>query len=168
MACPFCHKEHTYGFEEALTKLERGPSLVRDAVAGAGETEASFCEPKPGGWSANNVVGHLLDCEMVYSVRFRKLLAEDAPQLPAFDQDRWAGLGGAAALEEKLRALELLRRLNIALVRAAEPGAIDRKGHHAEYGALSVRDHILHLAEHDAKHAAQIRRVREAYTASAR
>lgn len=168
MACPFCHKEHEYGLEEALNRLARGPKLLREAVADASERELAFPEPKPGGWTPFQVAAHLMDTEVVYSMRFRKLLAEDNPVLPAFDQERWAAaLQYGRSLADILHTYELLRKQNLGLLQAAPEGALDRTGRHPEYGTLSLRDHLLHIADHDAKHAAQIRRIREAWGRSA-
>lgn len=168
MACPFCQKEHAYSVEEALDRLARGPLLVREALAGAGDRELDFAEPKPGGWNPAQVATHLMDTEIVYSLRLRKLLAEDDPPLPAFDENLWnAALQGGRELVDTVEAFELLRKQNVGLVRSAPPGALDRSGRHPEYGALTLRQIVLHLAEHDAQHAAQIRRVRDAYRKAA-
>ncbi len=165
MPCPFCKKEHEYTFEQALDMLQKGPQLIREAMAGAGEREASFADPKPGGWSPAQVAAHLMDCEIVYSMRFRKILAEDDAVLPAFDEKKWAtALQNGRDLGEVLTGFEVLRRQNLALVRNAPQGALDRAGTHPEYGRLTVRDHIIHLGQHDANHAAQIRRIRATYS----
>lgn len=164
MSCPFCQKDHNYSIEEALSHLENGPSEVRKALEGANAEELDW--PEPGGWSSRQVVTHLLDTEVVYSMRFRKIIAEDDAILPAFDQNRWTefltpGRDPARTLE----TFEHLRRDNVALLRAvtATPARLDRTGRHPEYGVLTLRDHLLHLAPHDLNHAAQIRRIREKY-----
>ena len=163
MSCPFCKKEHEHTYEQALDMLDRGPQQVREALAGASDAEVNYREPKPGGWNALQVACHLLDCEMVFGVRYRKILAEENAVLPAFDQNAWGELHGGRQLPDVLDALAVLRRQNLALVRAAGDAAFQRGGNHPEYGRLTVRDHILHIAEHDRKHAAQIRRVRESF-----
>lgn len=164
MACPFCQKEHEYSVEDALERLARGPQQLREALAGAEDRELAFAEPKPGGWTPAQVATHLMDCEIVYSLRFRKILAEDDSVLPAFDQNRWtAALGDGRELADMLETFELLRKQNVGLVKAAPPGALERSGRHPEYGRLTLRDLLLHLSYHDAQHAAQIRHIRDAY-----
>lgn len=164
MPCPFCQKEHNETLEQILEAMERGPQAIREALAGATEHELAFAEPKPGGWSPAQVATHVMDCEVIQSVRFRKLLAEDDPVLPAFDQNRWAAaLMGGRQLADVLQTHELLRRQNVGLLRAAGPGVLDRTGRHPEYGVLSLRTLAAHLSIHEAKHAAQIRRIRAAY-----
>ncbi len=167
MSCPFCHKEHELTVEESLDRLERGPAEVRAALAGAGEAELNWAQP--GRWSPRQVAFHLLDTEIIYSTRFRKILAEDDAELPAFDQERWAAAcSDGRDLANALSAFEALRQDNVALLRAAAtaPAALGRSGRHPEYGRLTLRDHLLHISYHDHNHAEQIRREREKYRAS--
>src|SRR5664279_2153651 len=46
--------------------------------------------PAPGEWSALECLGHMADSEMVTSVRYRWILAEDEPPLQGWDQQAWA------------------------------------------------------------------------------
>lgn len=163
MACPFCKKEHTHSVEESLDRMAQGPQKIREALAGASDKELAFAEPKPGGWTPKQVAAHLMDTELVWSVRFRKLLAEDNPALPGFDQEKWAALAGERNLDDILKVHEGLRKQNVSMLRAAAKAALDHAGNHPEYGKITLRDHILHGCEHDAAHAAQIRRIRDAY-----
>jgi hypothetical protein len=163
MACPFCKKEHPENLEQALEALERGPHLVREALAGASQGELMAAEPKPGGWTPAQVAIHLMDTEVIQSVRVRKLLAEEDPLLPAFDQNAWtAALSRGRDLSDVLRTFELLRKQNVELVRGAGAAGADRAGRHPEYGRLTLRELFVHLSTHDAKHAQQIRRMRAA------
>ena len=164
MACPFCKQEHSHTFDQALEMLDHGPQQVTHALAGASDAEISFREPKPGGWSPLQIASHLLDCELVYGVRYRKIIAEENAALPAFDEKAWGeNLMGGRNLPDVVAAFTVLRKQNMDLVRASGASAHTRAGNHPEYGRLTVSDHILHIAEHDRKHAAQITRVREAY-----
>ncbi len=45
--------------------------------------------PEPAEWSVLEVAGHILDAEIVYSGRYRFILAHDKPRLPGYDQDLW-------------------------------------------------------------------------------
>jgi hypothetical protein len=46
--------------------------------------------PEPGEWSVAELLGHLWDAELADAFRARAILAQDRPQLPAYDQDAWA------------------------------------------------------------------------------
>ncbi len=162
MACPICQHEHNWGIEEAIDRLARGPAMIRQAMAGADDKELRW-SPMAGKWSVLQIAAHLLDTELVYGVRIRKILSEDHQPIIAYEQDQWAAACTEGRdMEVVLRAFEALRADNIGLFRAAFPH-LGRTGQHPSYGALSAGDLILHLSPHDEKHAGQIKRVRQAY-----
>ena len=45
--------------------------------------------PAPGEWSVLELLGHLVDAEIVLSGRYRWVLSHDRPPLLGYDQDRW-------------------------------------------------------------------------------
>jgi hypothetical protein len=162
MTCKFCQQDHNWSVEEALTRLARGPAEIRHALSGAGEEELRWAPPKA--WSPFQVAVHLLDTELIYGVRFRKILSEPGGPLPAFDQDKWAeACSGGRDLRAVLDTFELLRKDNLALLRA-NTAHLHQSGQHPDYGELTALDILMHLSPHDEKHAGQIRRTREAYT----
>src|SRR5208282_1268325 len=89
MTCPICQHEHSCSMEEALDRLANGPALIRQAMAKASPAELRW-SPASGKWSVLQVAVHLLDTEMVYGVRIRKILSEDDPPVIAYEQDQWA------------------------------------------------------------------------------
>jgi uncharacterized damage-inducible protein DinB len=162
MTCPICQHDHNWTLEHALATLAHGPAVIRQAMAGASPAESRW-SPAPGKWSVLQIAAHLLDTEMVYGVRIRKILSEDNPHVMAYDQDQWAAVCSEGRdLDRVMQAFELLRADNIALFRACS-ARLDRTGQHPHYGALSARHLIMHLSPHDEKHAGQIARVRQAY-----
>jgi uncharacterized damage-inducible protein DinB len=118
----------------------------------------------PGKWSALEVVQHLADTELVYAHRVRLALAEEVPTLPRFAQDRWAERlrYHDARLPEVLGQLRSLRARNLRLFRALDAADLARVAVHDSRGAETVAAMIVHLARHDAKHCAQIMRIRHA------
>ncbi len=118
MPCPICKKEHNFTVEEALSRLENGPEEIRVALAGAGHEELEWAPPEA--WSPRQIVTHLLDTEIVFSMRYRRILAGDDGDLPAFDQERWAAACSAGRnLPQVMTTFEYLRQDNVALLRIA-------------------------------------------------
>ena len=167
MSCPFCRQEHVQTVEQALSLFAETPARLRAVVAAAAAGELEFKEPKPGGWSAIDVAAHLADNELIYSVRYRKLLAEDEPALPTYDQERWVARLTGREPGDLLAGFEALRKQNAGLLRGAPEAALNRGGTHAEYGRLTARQLLLHSVYHDEKHLAQIGRVRAAFARAA-
>ncbi len=80
-------------------------------------------------------LGRLVDSEMVAAVRYRLILTQDTPFLPACDSERWAELPRHDVVEELLEGFVVLRRLNLALWRSVSHietlryGYVQGRGH---------------------------------------
>ncbi len=133
------------------------PGELRAIVDAAG---ASLRErPADSEWSVLELVGHLYDAEIVYSGRYRWILAHDEPPLIGYDQDRWV-----AALRHNdddpgdlLALFEALRAANLALWRRTGVAERARVGIHAERGPESFELSFRLIAGHDRVHMAQMR-----------
>jgi hypothetical protein len=89
MPCPICRKEHSSDIPELLKRLAAASRRVERTAASITSRRAST-RPAPGKWSAQEIICHLADCELVYGVRYRIILSEPDPVLIPFDQDAWA------------------------------------------------------------------------------
>jgi hypothetical protein len=160
MSCPLCKNDHDTSRTEALEELARTSAKLRRLTTGKTPKHVSAA-PAPGKWSAKEVICHLADGELVYGMRYRKILAEPGASLVAFDQDAWAeGLRYAGQrLPVVLDSFEALRTHNLAILQGLSEDSWGRSGVHPEYGALTLGDLVIHLAAHDRKHIAQIERI---------
>jgi len=115
----------------------------------------------PGKWSVAQVVRHLVDTELVYGYRLRRIVAEDRPALAAIDENRWAERlrHEGAGLAETLGVLRALRGWNLRLWRSLTEGELDRVGLHAERGPESARLLRSLVAAHDLVHRRQVGRI---------
>jgi len=131
----------------------------------AGLSDGQLRRPEaPGKWSIVMVLDHLVDQELVTGYRLRAVVAEPEPELRGYDQDSWAQRlrYGQADAEVLLEELDVLRRRNLRLLAALEPGEWARAGRHAERGPESVARLTALMAGHDLVHRAQIARIRDA------
>ncbi len=150
--------------EELLERFRRGPELIAVATTGVAGEQLDYT-PAPGKWSIRQIVWHLADAELVGAVRFRWVIAEDDPVLPAYDQDAWTGRLGYASRRFS-PALETFRRLradNYELLRQLPAEAFSRAARHAELGPLTLFDLVRMYAEHAENHARQILEIRRIY-----
>jgi len=156
------------GSRDPIEVLAETPDKLRQAVAGLIPQQEGTPE-KPGKWSVRQVVQHLADSELVGGFRFRMVIAHDALELPAYDQDLWAERLGyqesnlATALDE----FTMLRHANLRLFRRATPEDMQRVMRHSERGDESLSHLIRLYAGHDLVHLAQLRRIRQAIGAPA-
>lgn len=136
------------------------------AIDGVSATDLTRPEAD-GKWSITDVVAHLADLEMVYAVRIRTILAGaggDAP-LPSLAQNQWVErVHRREPLPELLEQFRFHRHMNLTLLERLSEEELSRSGMHPEYGALTIRDAYGRIERHDAKHLAQIERVKARVT----
>jgi hypothetical protein len=149
---------------ELLERFRRGAELVAVSITGAAGSELDFV-PEPGKWSIRQIVSHLADSEIVGTMRFRRVIAEDEPKLEAFDQDAWTN-NLDYARRKTSQALETFRRIrgeNYELLKELPTTAFERQGIHSERGPLTLKQLLQGYAEHAESHAAQLRARRAEY-----
>lgn len=140
--------------------LAATPAALAEALAAIGDENLTE-PPAPGKWSASEIACHLADCELVFGYRLRQTLAEDAPTLQPFDQDKWAAMYRGVSAGHALEVFSALRGWNLRLIEAALPAAASRTAVHPERGASTFQSQVELIAGHDLNHLAQLRRMAE-------
>ncbi len=115
--------------------------------------------PAPGKWGAAQIVAHLADCELVFAFRLRQALAEDAPVIQPFDQDKWAKTYSGVQARQALEVFTALRGWNLRLIGLALPDSADRKVTHPERGAMTFLTLVETMAGHDLNHLEQLKKL---------
>ena len=118
-----------------------------------------FEAPAPGKWSPGEIVAHLADCELVFGFRLRQTLAEDAPTIQPFDQEKWAKTYSGITPEEAMQAFKAFRDWNLLLLEDLPPSARARTVTHPERGAMTFQTIVETMAGHDLNHLGQLRRI---------
>jgi DinB superfamily len=121
--------------------------------------EKSAVRPAPGKWSAAEIICHLADCEVVFAFRLRQTLAEDAPVIQPFDQDKWAAPYPGVPANAALEAFAAMRRWNLLLINQALPAAAGRPVTHPERGTMTFLTIVETMAGHDLNHLGQIQKL---------
>jgi len=123
---------------------------------GSGKVDTA---PAPGKWSPAQIVAHLADCELVFAFRLRQTLAEDAPTIQPFDQDKWAVTYQGVSPGQALGVFSSLRHWNLRLIGLALPEAANRPVTHPERGTMTFLTLVETMAGHDLNHLAQLERI---------
>ena len=134
------------------------PGEIERLLQAMGE-EKENTAPAPGKWSPAEIVAHLADCELVFGFRLRQTLAEDAPMIQPFDQDKWAATYPEVEAEQALEVFTALRGWNLHLIDLALPEAADRPVTHPERGTMTFLTIVQTMAGHDLNHLAQLQRM---------
>ena len=138
------------------------PRLLRGLIDEAGETLRVTSQP--GEWSVAECLAHLVDAELIISVRSRWIVAEDEPDLVPYDQDLWVSRLGQVREDPEtlLAAFESLRRWNLDLWARTPVADRSRIGLHRERGPESYELTFRLAAGHDRVHLGQARRALDA------
>jgi uncharacterized damage-inducible protein DinB len=149
---------------EPIILMRTGPNKIARAVAGLRKSQLRR-RPARGKWSIVEILGHLVDTEVVYGYRYRMALSQPGMPIQAYDQATWT-----EALRHRnrdarraLTQIRLLRDVNLDLVESVPRRSWDRYGWHSERGKETVRRTLELIAGHDLNHLDQILAIRKKY-----
>jgi uncharacterized damage-inducible protein DinB len=115
--------------------------------------------PAPGKWSAREIVAHLADCELVFSVRLRQTLSVDHPIIQPFDQENWARRYAAYDLPSALALFTAARNWNLKFLTTVDETDRHRPTTHPERGTMTFWTIVETIAGHDINHLQQLERI---------
>lgn len=151
----------TFAFDEATAMLRRTPAALDAWLRDLPDAWLTANEG-PDTWSAEVVLGHLIEGELHdWMPRVRHLLEHgEAAPFPPFDrfsQLRREPRDVATLLDEfatvRARSLEELAALDL------HEEHLARTGRHPEFGVVTLGQHLATWVAHDLSHTAQIARV---------
>lgn len=107
----------------------------------------------PDKWSVNEVVGHLIDSERIFTERALRFARNDATPIPGFEQDDYVrnATFDAYPLSELASELETVRQSTIFFFRHMDEQAWTRRGR-ANDAEVSVRALAYIIAGHELHH----------------
>ena len=139
-----------------LEVIASTPSALRALTASLPEVTVEARDGE--GWSAHDVVAHLLDRWGTQMGRVHKMLAEKHPTI--LDEDEVAGLEASGLRLRPLASLldefELARSVETAMLRGLSASDLARTGQHSVAGPFTIAEMLNHTAYHDLLHIQQI------------
>ena len=145
--------------DESIALIERTPRVLRELLEGLPD-EWLGVPDTDGGWTARDVVGHLISGELTDWIPRAEMIVRDGTSR-AFDPfDRYAMLerDRGVPLAELIERFADLRAQGIARLRelVRDEEDLDRRGIHPTLGEVTMRELIATWAVHDLDHIAQI------------
>jgi len=112
-------------------------------------------------WSPNAYSAHLADAAELIEGRARRIVTEDRPLLPGYDQDEAAVVGhfDEVPMEASLPRIEAAVARFVSLVESLPESAWQRVGVHEEAGELRLRELAHDLPHELTHHAGDLRRI---------
>jgi uncharacterized damage-inducible protein DinB len=146
--------------QDAMKVQRSTAARLKKAVSGLTPKQLQW-RPEPGKWSIAEVAAHLVDTEIVGSWRMRLVIGASGTTIQAFDQDVWASTFQYAKRDAKqsIETFRVLRKNNLAMLKALPKEAWDTYGMHMERGKETLAHIVRMFAGHDTNHALQIERI---------
>jgi hypothetical protein len=110
----------------------------------------------PGKWTARQLLVHLANIEMVFSIRLRFALTSDGYVVQSFEQDDWMRVEPPMPALTALDAYLGMRRMNLQLCRALTPDQRKRTLTHPEFGVIDIDWLLAWCAGHERHHLPQL------------
>lgn len=145
---------------ERATKIDAirsTPARLRAAVKGL--SDAQLDTPyREGGWTARQVVHHVVDSHVNAYVRFKLALTEENPTIKPYQEKLWAELPDARTqpVEPSLAILEALHARWVGLLETLAPEQWRRTLHHPESGDMTIDSLLEVYSWHGPHHEAHI------------
>jgi hypothetical protein len=133
------------GFEAQIGEL-------RNLLGGLSEEETS-CLHEPYTWNLKQVVGHLIDCERIFSTRALRIAVADESPIPGIDQDIYvANLDyDQVTMASLLDEFASLRMGNLSFAKRLKEDNLNRIGV-ASGNPVSARGNLFIIAGHFVYH----------------
>jgi hypothetical protein len=143
--------------EQWAVQIREIPAVFRRALLS--DDHAIRHRPAAGEWSAIEVVGHLIDKMQIWISRVERLMVEERPALPAYDQDALVRDHDYLHADPEVVFEQLgqeCERFAI-LVERVPTSALQREGVHEEFGPVTLRQCIEVPLESAPEHLEQLR-----------
>jgi hypothetical protein len=144
---------------EIIAELASFPVELSRSIFSNSEPDDLVQPSSDGGWGVVEIIPHLRDWEMIYFERARRIVSEEHPSLPAFDDTLWS-------IERDYRdqdprktfdAFRTLRGQLVDFLTALAEADWLRTGNHSYYGDVDLIWMGQHIIEHDNEHLQQAR-----------
>ena len=144
---------------QLIEQYREGHRAVKDALDGI--TDDELDRSASGEWTPREIAHHLADSEMTSAIRLRRIIAEDEPVLPGYDEMQFArALTRDRPIAPSIEAMRWARESSLQIIERLTDDEWSRKATHEESGPYSVDAWLETYAVHPHDHAAQIRRAR--------
>jgi len=143
--------------EEWAVQIREVPTVFRMALLS--DDHAIRHRPAADEWSAVEVVGHMIDKMQIWTGRVERLMVEERPALPGYDQDALVRDHDYLHTDPEVLFGQLRQACErfAVLVASIPTSALEREGMHEEVGSVTLRQCIEAPLESALGHLEQLR-----------
>lgn len=161
-AAEYAEYYHTYISrflpEDFLVAFEAQIAELNSLFGDLSDEEVS-CLHEPYTWTLKQLMGHLIDCERIFSTRLLRIAAGDETPIPGMDQNIYVDNLDyeSVTMSDLLSEFEHLRRSNVLLARRLTPESLENTGTASDF-PVSAKANLFILGGHVVYHVEIARR----------
>lgn len=145
--------------DDTTALLERTPRMIESLLSGLPDGWLGEAD-SPGGWTARDVVGHLISAETSNWIPRTELILFEGTAKPfdSFDRVAHVDRDAGVPLPDMVERFGQLRRQSLERLRelVREDADLDRRGLHPQVGEVTLRQLLSAWTVHDLDHVQQI------------
>ncbi len=132
-----------------IDQYANGGDKLRQAIRGLTDEDLK-CFPVPGTWSIQQIVLHLLDSDLVFADRMKRIIAQENPKLMGFDEAKFAEnlFYHDQPAADAAEVFDLNRKLFAKVLRRLPDIAFQRFGTHSERGKMTLAQLVKAAVDH--------------------
>jgi uncharacterized damage-inducible protein DinB len=138
-----------------IDQYEAGGPKIAMSIRGLLEEDLLRVPPSDapariGRWSIQQVVIHLMDDDLIWADRMKRMIAESNPAIMGFDESKYAAnlFCDRQDAELAVQIFDLNRRQFTKVLRNLSEAGFARTGQHNERGAITVAQSVKWMVEH--------------------
>jgi hypothetical protein len=149
------------------TERER-QDLIRFLAATPQKLKARFEEIGPagldksieGGWTPQQIAGHLKDSIVLFEQRVNRMLNEDEPPIQSWNQDESIAGYAGIPVDTFFSEIEGARRRTVEILAGLDDARWQRAGLHSDpsWGRITIEWLAGHIRDHETEHLAELAR----------
>jgi hypothetical protein len=152
--------------KKVIDNYEAGGGKLQRAIAGLSKEELLWIPASDAGvgtWSIQQIIIHLLDCDLIGSSRMKLIIAEDNPTILGFDESKFAAslFYQDQDAESAIALFTLNRRQFAKVLRKLADSTFSRTGNHSERGTVTLGELLLSRVQHVDHHLSFVAKKRE-------
>jgi hypothetical protein len=140
-----------------IDEYEAGGERLRSEIAGLSQEDLLWRPPADAGiglWSIQQIIIHLLDSDLIWTIRMKCIIAEDHPKMLGFNESKFAAklFYEHQDAQRAIDILDLNRRQFAKVLLKLPDSAFGRTGEHNEQGSITLEQSLRRVTEHIENH----------------
>ena len=151
---------------KTIDEYESGGEKLKAAIAGMTKQDLLWAPPPDapvGRWSIQQIVIHLMDADLVWAERMKRIIAEENPLIIGYDESKFSVnlFYAEQDAQNSINILDLNRRQFTVVLRKLPDSAFARTGCHNERGFITLAQSVEGMAWHIDHHIGFIHKKRD-------